>query len=404
MYRNFFKKEKYIYVNLNKCKLHENFLDGEVWIPAKKWDEVINATQEIIKRKESNLTANFQSLNLDNSTTKPPTYIKTNEFTWVFQEIVNTYGTPRYQEINPALFAIVTFPFLFGVMFGDIGHGFALFLFGAYLCLQKDEMIRSKSILVPALKVRYLVLLMGIFAFYCGWMYNDFLSLSFPVFGSCYKNGHDEKAIRKAGCTYPFGLDPKWYVATNELSFVNSLKMKLSVILGIFQMCIGIILKGFNAMFFGHKLDFVFEFVPQIIFMVSLFGYMIMMIFIKWSIDWTGNLENAPSLITQLMNIFLKVGSVQGKPLWGNGDTQVMINRIILVVAFLCIPILLLPKPIITYMNIKKKKQLEEQERNYNLIVEDVSFLVKFYRIIVLFMIITADTKTLSEKFSCIKR
>lgn len=38
MYRYFFRKEKYIYINLNKCRLHENFLDGEVWIPAKKWE------------------------------------------------------------------------------------------------------------------------------------------------------------------------------------------------------------------------------------------------------------------------------------------------------------------------------------------------------------------------------
>lgn len=43
---------------------------------------------------------------------------------------MNTYGMPRYREINPGLFNIVLFPFLFGVMFGDIGHGFIVFIFG----------------------------------------------------------------------------------------------------------------------------------------------------------------------------------------------------------------------------------------------------------------------------------
>lgn len=45
------------------------------------------------------------------------------------KEIVNTYGIPRYREANPGLFTIVTFPFLFAVMFGDMGHGLLLFLF-----------------------------------------------------------------------------------------------------------------------------------------------------------------------------------------------------------------------------------------------------------------------------------
>jgi V-type H+-transporting ATPase subunit a len=66
---------------------------------------------------------------------EPPTYIKVNDFTWGFQEITDTYGIPCYKEINPSYFSIVTFPLLFGIMFGDIGHGTLLFLFGSFLCL-----------------------------------------------------------------------------------------------------------------------------------------------------------------------------------------------------------------------------------------------------------------------------
>ena len=63
----------------------------------------------------------------------PPSYLLTNEFTVVFQEIVNTYGIASYKEANPGLFTIITFPFLYGVMYGDIAHGSILFLFGLFL-------------------------------------------------------------------------------------------------------------------------------------------------------------------------------------------------------------------------------------------------------------------------------
>lgn len=83
-------------------------------------------------------------------------------------------------------------------------------------------------------EVRYMILLMGLFAFYCGFIYNDFFSLPLNLFGSCFNNvdGTKETTI-VPDCVYPIGLDPKWYIATNELSFMNSLKMKLAVIVGV---------------------------------------------------------------------------------------------------------------------------------------------------------------------------
>ena len=51
-------------------------------------------------------------------------------------------------------------------------------------------------------------------------------------------------------------------------------------------MCVGICLRGMNSIYFGEWLDFYFEFLPMVVFAFGLFGYMIVVIFVKWSIDW----------------------------------------------------------------------------------------------------------------------
>lgn len=184
LYRQFFKKEKTIYTNLNKCKLTDNFVDGAIWIPEETYPEVIEQVSKISINHA--LSCNFFDLPFPKES--PPTYINLNDLTWAFQEMTNSYGVPRYREINPALFSIVTFPFLFGVMFGDIGHGILLLVFALYLVFWKDEIEKSDSLLKLALKARYMLLLMGGFATFCGFMYNDFLSIPLNIFGTCYKN------------------------------------------------------------------------------------------------------------------------------------------------------------------------------------------------------------------------
>jgi len=144
----------------------------------------------------------------------------------------------------------MTFPFLFGVMFGDIGHGSLLMLFGLCLILGNDKI---KKVSKDISATRYFVFLMGFFACYCGFLYNDFMSISFNFFDSCYdakstalypgltsEHIYPYKADNKGvtpttldGCVYPFGVDPIWSIAGNNIAFMNSYKMKLAVIFGV---------------------------------------------------------------------------------------------------------------------------------------------------------------------------
>lgn len=109
----------------------------------------------------------------------PPTYFRTNDFTDVFQYLINTYGVPRYLEANPAVLTCITFPFLFGMMYGDIGHG-SLWLLGGIILVMMGKRPGQAS------WARYLVLLMGFCSFYCGWVYNEWFGIPLNTFGSCY--------------------------------------------------------------------------------------------------------------------------------------------------------------------------------------------------------------------------
>ena len=106
----------------------------------------------------------------------PPTFFETNEFTAIYQEIIDTYGVPTFGEANPAVLTTISFPFLFGVMFGDIGHGGLLLIFAGFLCYFADKLRHIEGLEV-LLSMRYLLLLMGFFATYMGLIYNDFMSI-----------------------------------------------------------------------------------------------------------------------------------------------------------------------------------------------------------------------------------
>lgn len=411
-------REKAIYHTLNMFKSDvSGTVRGEGWVVADQLSTVI----ETINKAHTDMDIRMKSVveQCPKPWPTPPTYFSTNKFTYAYQEFVNTYGIPRYREANPALFTAATFPFLFGVMYGDIGHGLFLFSMGLYLLYnEKENDKKNLGEMVGGLHAgRYMMTMMGFFAVYAGFIYNDCFSLGLNLFGSKYLfpgqednevvEGEEAMNIAPYGSdasVYPFGLDPIWHVSSTDLLFLNSFKMKLSVIFGIAQMSVGTCLKGLNAIYYGEKLDFFFEFLPMVVFSCSLFVYMIVLIFMKWIINWdsrmlsatcldpngptwgsaaykgnwtrctisegdgtctpwgyacSGNEDTAakcqlnfggsgdgcqpPNLITTLINIALSPGTVD-EPLYKG---QAEVQNILLILALLSVPTLLCVKPIL---------------------------------------------------------
>lgn len=123
--------------------------------------------------------------------------------------------------------------------------------------------------------------------------------------------------------------------------------MKLSIIIGVSQMVVGIFLKAANTFHFHSAIDFFFEFIPQILFMLSTFGYMVFLIFVKWSNDYTHDTSQAPSILTTFINFGLKGGSTDGNPIYGDPGVQDQIQLLLLIIALISVPWMLLPKPFI---------------------------------------------------------
>lgn len=354
IWKMFVQREKAIFHTMNQFKFDrgDKCLIAEGWVPYERLEEF-----QISLRKGSNshISSHFTLKETDET---PPTYFPVNKFTSVFQEIINAYGVPRYREINPAVFTIVTFPFMFGVMFGDVGHGIILLIATIFL-LTKEKQWKGKQLndlISPAFEGRYVLLLMSLFAIYCGLIYNEVFSVPMNLFGTNWeiRNGEHQYHLKSHDRTYPFGVDPVWKGAGNELLYYNSFKMKMSIIMGVLHMLLGIILKFVNSIYTRNDIDIFFECIPSTVLMMSLFGYMCFLMFYKWNIPYYYNelhgyspvRSEAPQILSVMIYMFLS--PFKNPPgMTPFFPSQGIVQGILVILAVLSVPLMLFPKPFI---------------------------------------------------------
>ena len=111
-------------------------------------------------------------------------------------------------------------------------------MFAAWMVWKEKELLAKPQgeMFVMAFKGRYMLLMMGCFSVYCGFIYNDLFAVGTNVFGTkwAYPPSVNGTLVLEALPTgtsdtdiYPFGVDPAWRVSENELLYFNSLKMKM---------------------------------------------------------------------------------------------------------------------------------------------------------------------------------
>lgn len=370
------KKMKAIYhtLNLFNMDVTKKCLIGECWVPVLDLPIVQKALSDGSAAVGSTIPS---FLNVIETSEQPPTFNRTNKFTRGFQNLIDSYGIASYREANPALYTIITFPFLFGIMFGDLGHGIIMALFGFWMVSGEKKLGAKKSsneIWNIFFGGRYIIFLMGLFSMYTGFVYNDVFSKSMNLFGSSWNINYNTSTVMtnkdltlNPGSTdlsddvYPIGLDPVWQLASNKIIFLNSYKMKLSIIFGVVHMIFGVCMSVVNHNFFNKRVSILLEFLPQIIFLVLLFAYMVFMMFMKWiqytaKTDFQPNTPGcAPSVLIMFINMML---FKRTPPLHGCEEFmysfQGSLQRTFVFIALICIPWMLLGKPFYIMFNKKK--------------------------------------------------
>jgi V-type H+-transporting ATPase subunit a len=358
------EKIKAIYHTLNMFKVHLNNLTAECWFPVKSINDIRQALNVGEKISGSTIPSVIQPMTTDE---RPPTYYNCNKFVKGFQKIVDSYGVSTYGEVNPAPYTVITFPFLFAVMFGDCGHGLIMFLFGLFM------VVREKSIMQARLKNeiantffggRYIIMMMGLFSIYTGFIYNDAFSKSFNIFGTEWNPtmnlSHPEyhgvtdltlnpMESHRNSTAYLVGVDPIWQSAKNKILFLNSLKMKMAIILGVIHMLFGVCLSIFNHIHFREYIDIFVKFIPELLFLGCLFGYLVAIIFYKWIMFDASKSSCAPALLIHYINMFMfkyeaKVEDCNPNNVFYDGQAPTQYTMFFL--AILSVPVLLIVKPV----------------------------------------------------------
>ncbi len=97
------------------------------WVPSENEKEFC---AKINKIKSTECSTEKAENLLKNS---PPIKLKNKRIFRPFEFLINMYGMPSYDEIDPTIFVGITYTVLFGIMFADLGQGIVLSIIGYFM-------------------------------------------------------------------------------------------------------------------------------------------------------------------------------------------------------------------------------------------------------------------------------
>ena len=166
------------------------------WLPASEMQRFIEGSSKACRglvsvhtQKEKVDHSNEHETPLENGLeegekNQPPTMVKSPTWTKPLQSLIDSFGIPSYYETNPLIFMILTFPIMYGLMFGDFGEGLIVLILGLYLWRIKRKGASLGDFFQPFVSGAELIVMLGIGTTVFGLIFGDFFGFeSAKVFG-----------------------------------------------------------------------------------------------------------------------------------------------------------------------------------------------------------------------------
>lgn len=161
-----------------------------------------------------------------------PVALTNNKWLKPIQELITTYGRPGYGELDPTFMVMLTFPILYGAMFGDLGQGLLMMLVGA---------LAHKRIFMKGLQS------IGLLLVYCGFFASVFGTLYGSIFG--FEGHHIQDYLG-------FHFEPLWISPVNDILTILGLAIDAGIVILLFSYLLSLFnaarAKDWAHFWFGH--------------------------------------------------------------------------------------------------------------------------------------------------------
>ena len=207
----------------------------EVWVRKSDVDRAVKAIRETCPTAVVNVEEKEEEGD------KPPTKMENPKIAWPFEKLVAAYGFPNYHELDPTVITLITFPVLFGLMFGDVGHGLILLIGGLLLNKIWDKFNLKGEIWDPIRQGRNLIVACGITATFFGFMYGElFGPTNYEYIRHAVEHGG---VVPPAWYSQLTGLEgPIWFSPTENLIYF----FEVALFVGMIHLTFGIVLDLIN--------------------------------------------------------------------------------------------------------------------------------------------------------------